>query len=84
MDRKDGDDNDDSGGELMRTKAGLKGLKTFYDEHGEPAVILIDLKKNPELWENFCDLMLSEKRQGKRSYSSAEVKEYLRKHGKLS
>ncbi len=41
----------------------MKGVHSYYDEKGEPIAVLIDLKKNPEVWEDFHDLMILEKRR---------------------
>jgi hypothetical protein len=60
----------------------MKGVKYFYDEEGEPIAVLIDLKKNPEIWEDFHDIMILEKRRGEPSESAEEVKAKLLKKRK--
>lgn len=30
----------------------MKGVKYYFDEKGEPTAVLIDVKKNLELWED--------------------------------
>ena len=55
----------------------MKGVQYFFDEHGEPSAVLIDLKKNPEIWEDFRDLMIIEKRRDESVESLADVKERI-------
>jgi hypothetical protein len=45
----------------------------YYDDKGEPIAVLIDLKKNPEIWEDFRDIMILEKRRGEPSLPAEEV-----------
>jgi hypothetical protein len=52
----------------------MKGVKYYYDDKGEPIAVLIDLKKNPEIWEDFRDLMILEKRRHAPRESNEEVK----------
>ena len=52
----------------------MKGVKYFFDEHGEPSAVLIDLKKNPEIWEDFRDLMIIEERTNEPVEDFADVK----------
>jgi hypothetical protein len=60
----------------------MKGVKYYYDEQGEPIAVLIDLKKNPEVWEDFRDIMILEKRRGEPTESADEVKAKLLKKRK--
>jgi hypothetical protein len=60
----------------------MKGVKYYYDEQGEPTAVLIDLKKNPEVWEDFRDIMILEKRRGEPSETAEEVKAKLLKKRK--
>ena len=57
----------------------MKGVKYYYDEQGEPIAVLIDLKKNPEVWEDFRDLMILEKRRNVPRESAEVVKAKLNK-----
>lgn len=61
----------------------MKGVHYYYDDKGEPSAVLIDLKKNPEIWEDFRDLMILEKRRKEKSIPLEEVKKDLRKKGLL-
>jgi hypothetical protein len=61
----------------------MKGIQYFFDEKGEPKAVLIDLKKNPELWEDFHDFMTICERSDEPTVSSEEVHSKLRKLGKI-
>jgi hypothetical protein len=61
----------------------MKGVPYYYDENGEPTAVLIDLKKNPEVWEEFQDMIL-EKRQHEPHVSAEEVHAKLQKKRKKS
>ena len=61
----------------------MKGVTYYYDEKGEPIAVLIDLKKNPEVWEDFRDIMILEKRRHEPTRSLEEVETHLKKLGKL-
>jgi hypothetical protein len=55
----------------------MKGVQYYYDERGEPIAVLIDLKKNPGVWEDFRDLMILQKRRHAPRESAEEVKAKL-------
>ena len=57
----------------------MKGVQYFYDEQGEPIAVLIDLKKNPEIWEDFQDIMILEKRRHAPHESADDVKAKIMK-----
>jgi hypothetical protein len=40
----------------------LKGVRYLIDEKGKKTAVLIDLQKNRQLWEDFCDLALARSR----------------------
>ena len=61
----------------------MKGVKYFYDEKGEPIAVLIDLKKNPEVWEDFYDFMTLDERRTEPTRTLAEVEQRLKKLGKI-
>jgi len=53
----------------------IKGVQYVVDEGGEPTAVLIDLKANSELWEDFYDRALAESRRGEReSFESVKAK----------
>ena len=61
----------------------MKGVTYFYDEKGEPKAVLIDLKKNPDVWEDFYDFMTLEERRNEPTCSLEEVEKRLKKLGKI-
>lgn len=42
----------------------MKGVQFVVDEKGERRAVLIDLKKNRRLWEDFFDAAIAEQRDG--------------------
>jgi hypothetical protein len=60
----------------------MKGVKYYYDKRGKPIAVLIDLEENPEIWEDFRDLMIIEKRRNAPRESADEVKAKLLKNRK--
>jgi hypothetical protein len=62
----------------------MKGVQYYYDDKGEPSAVLIDLKKNPEIWEDFRDIMIVEKRQNGPTVPHEKVRKNLIKKKKLS
>jgi hypothetical protein len=62
----------------------MSGVRYFFDEHGEPVAVLIDLNQNPEIWEDFQDLMILEKRRNEPRESHEEVKAKLLKKRKTN
>jgi hypothetical protein len=61
----------------------MKGVQYFFDEHGEPKAVLIDAKKNPELWEDFRDFLTIRERQGEPTVPFEKVKRRLKELGKV-
>jgi hypothetical protein len=57
----------------------MKGVTYYFDEKGEPTAVLIDLKKNPEIWEDFQDIMFLEKRRQEPVESASAVKANIHK-----
>jgi hypothetical protein len=57
----------------------MKGIQFLVDEKGIKTGVLIDLKKNGELWEDFFDLALARERQQEPRESLHMVKEQLKK-----
>jgi hypothetical protein len=52
----------------------MRGVQFLVDEKGNKTAVLIDLKKNAELWEDFFDLALSRTRQDEPRESLEVVK----------
>jgi hypothetical protein len=67
----------------MSGEAIVKGVQYVVDGKGEPQAVLIDLKKNRRLWEDFQDLMVLQKRRREPRVSLEEVEAKLRKAGKI-
>jgi hypothetical protein len=61
----------------------MKGVKFVIDENGEQSAVLIDLKENAELWEDFYDAYVAREREGEPRESIEEVRQKLQTQGKL-
>jgi hypothetical protein len=61
----------------------MKGVQYFFDEHGEPKAVLIDVKKNPELWEDFRDYLTIRERSQETTVPFEKVGKRLKELGKL-
>ncbi|MFQ5894519.1 MAG: hypothetical protein ACE5JJ_01695 [Nitrospinota bacterium] len=66
----------------MRNRA-VKGVQFVVDEDGKKTAVLIDLKKNSELWEDLYDLGLARARAREPRESLEQVRRRLRRAGKL-
>ena len=53
----------------------MKGIRFIVDDNGEKTAVIIDLKENAELWEDFYDALLERERRGEPSESLDAVKE---------
>jgi lipase chaperone LimK len=62
----------------------MKGVKFVIDENGEQSAVLIDLKENAELWEDFYDAYVAREREGEPRESLEEVRQKLQVQGKAS
>lgn len=62
----------------------MKGVEYFYDEKGKPKAVLIDLRKNRQMWEDFQDIMIARKRSEEPRESKEKVEERLHKLGKIT
>ncbi|HEY0557799.1 MAG TPA: hypothetical protein VGG20_26350 [Thermoanaerobaculia bacterium] len=62
----------------------MKGIKFVVDENGERSAVLIDLKENAELWEDFYDSYVAQERAGEPRESIEEVRHRLQAQGKLN
>ncbi len=52
----------------------MKGVQFLVDDEGQKTGVLIDLKKNPGLWEDFYDRALAESREHESRESLESVK----------
>jgi len=55
----------------------MKGVQYLVDDRGEPRAVVIDLKKQAELWEDFYDRALADSRRGEPRESLEAVKARL-------
>jgi hypothetical protein len=55
----------------------MKGVQFLVDEKGNKTAVLIDLKRNAELWEDFYDLALARARKSEPRESLETVKKRL-------
>jgi hypothetical protein len=62
----------------------MKGVQFLVDEAGERTAVLIDLKKNPELWEDLVDRALVRARENEPRESLAFVKRRVASRKRLA
>lgn len=55
----------------------MKGVQFLVDDRGNKSAVLIDLKKNGELWEDFYDRAVAQSREHEPRESLASVKARL-------
>jgi hypothetical protein len=56
----------------------MRGIQYLMDTKGEKTAVLIDLKKNGDLWEDFYDVALARERSNEPRESLESVKKRLR------
>jgi hypothetical protein len=61
----------------------MSGINYVMDENGKRIAVQIDLKKYGDLWEDFYDFLIAEKRKDEPRETLSEVKAILIKKGKL-
>jgi len=57
----------------------MKGIQYLIDEQGEKTAVVIDLRKNAELWEDFYDRALASSREREPRESLESVRERLQR-----
>lgn len=57
----------------------MEGIQFLVDEHGKKTAVVIDLRKNAELWEDFYDRALAAGREHESRETLESVKERLRR-----
>ena len=62
----------------------MQGINYVTNEEGKRVAVLIDLKKNGELWEDFYDGLTAKNRQNEPRQSLESVKKSLIEKGKLN
>ena len=60
----------------------MKGVQYLFDKRGNPQAVLIDLKKNRKLWEDFQDLVIADERRNAPRETLEQVKAILKKKRK--
>jgi hypothetical protein len=60
----------------------MKGVQFVVDEHGNKTAVVINLKQNSELWEDFYDGAVAHSREREPRESLASVKKRLLTRGK--
>jgi hypothetical protein len=60
----------------------MRGVQFLVDDDGERTAVLIDLKKNAQLWEDFYDLALAKSRAREPRETLASVKRRIRANPK--
>ncbi|MBY0436497.1 MAG: hypothetical protein K2U26_20580 [Cyclobacteriaceae bacterium] len=61
----------------------MKGISYITDEYNRKKAVVIDLKKNAAIWEDFCDYLIASSRKGEEKIPLEKVIKNLRKSGKL-
>ena len=57
----------------------VKGIQFLVDERGKKTAVVIDLRKNAHLWEDFYDRALASSRENEPRESLESVKERLQR-----
>ncbi len=60
----------------------MRGVQFLIDDDGEKTAVLIDLKKNAELWEDFYDVAVASSRAKEPRESMESVRRRLLLRGK--
>ena len=60
----------------------MHGVQYLTDKQGEKTAVLIDLKKNGDLWEDFYDGSIASKRKHESRESLESVKNRIFRNGK--
>lgn len=66
----------------MPKESAMRGIQFLVDDDGEKTGVLIDLKKNAQLWEDFYDVAIAKSRAKEPRESLASVKRRLGLGGK--
>ena len=67
----------------MEAEGDMRGIQFLVDDEGEKTAVLIDLKKNAQLWEDFYDVAVAKSRAKEPRETLQSVKRRLgldRKH----
>ncbi len=61
----------------------MDGIRYVIDDHEKKRFVQIDLDIHGELWEDFLDILVAESRQHEETLSFDQVKDELKKYGKI-
>lgn len=61
----------------------MKGIRYLVDDAGNKSAVVIDLKQHGVLWEDVFDQLLARRRVKEPRESLEQVRERLRRRGKL-
>jgi hypothetical protein len=67
---------------VMAKESTMRGVQYLVDDDGQRTAVLIDLKKNAQLWEDFYDVAVAKSRAKEPRESLASVKRRLGLRGK--
>ena len=62
----------------------MSGIEFVVDDRGAKKAVVIDLKKFGDVWEDFYDTLIAERRANEPRESLASVKKRLQRKGKLN
>ena len=66
----------------MAKESAVRGVQFLIDNDGKKTAVLIDLKKNAQLWEDFYDVAVAKSRAKEPRESLQSVKQRLGPRGK--
>jgi len=61
----------------------MDGILYVIDDHERRRYVQIDLNVHGELWEDFLEILVAESREKEETISYDQVKDELRKYGKI-
>ena len=61
----------------------MRGVQFVVNETGQKTAVIIDLRRQREIWEDFYDLRLAQEREGEPRESLEHVRAGLLRRGKL-
>ena len=65
----------------MSKESAMRGVRFLVDDEGQKTAVVIDLKKNAQLWEDFYDVALAKSRAKEPRESLERVRRRLRLRG---
>lgn len=62
----------------------MSGIEYLVDKRGRKTAVVINLKRHRQLWEDFHDALLAQRRKHEPRESLSSVRQLLIRQGKLS